>query len=66
MVPLETHLSFFKKFNLRLQGGEIVSIQEMDDKTLVKIKTETEEFNMILSLVSGKNNEVKFEGIMLD
>lgn len=66
MVPLETHITFFKKFNKRLQGSEIVSILHEEGVVLVKVKTEKEEFNMVLNIVSGKSNKLEFEGIMLD
>ncbi len=66
MAPLETHLSFFKKFNKRLQGGKVLSIKQEDDETLVKIKTKKETFNMVLNVEPDKDGNVKLGGIMLD
>jgi len=66
MAPMETHLSFFSKFNKRLKEGTIIAIELVDNEVIAKIETPSETFNMIVGIGEGVNNELKIEGIMLD
>lgn len=66
MMPLEEHLSFLGKMKKRLQSGIIQSGDIKEEEVVLRIKTDTEEFNMILGIFQNEKDTFKIEGIMLD
>ncbi len=66
MAPIDTHLSFFKKFNARLANGKIIGVAIEDDEIILLIKTPQEEFDMVLIIEPDQSGILKVGGIMLD